>query len=402
VVAFAGVFIGSTTSLSAQERPDLTSIGNGARAAGMGYAITAATDDIYSIGWNPAGLSYLARPEFGVSGRIVLMATDASAWDFVPTYPQYVARGELTATADLFEFLGFAYPLHVGDRTVTIAAAYRRFIDGPRIGRFESGQRVSNGRYVGSTDYKSGPGLRAISPSIGVEVTPRVRVGVTANIISGSFTHSVRGPFPYKYTAHEEDFTGLAIDAGAIVQATDELRLAVQATLPHERSYTWDNDTTIRDVTREVPLALSLGAMYQLDAKSKVLVDFRHTPWSDARLVNDATDQSIVTFDGINNTYSFHAGYERDVTNEDRAASRRLGWYWKRLSIADYLAAPITANGITVGQTWVLPRATVDAAVAYQRTERWTRHQNSERRFSMRNQDVTINVSVRRRYKGRA
>lgn len=390
--------------LSSQERPDLVSIGNGARGAGMGYAITASSDDLYSIGWNPAGLSYISRPELAWNGRVMFSGTDAAAWDFIttPRYPLWVARGELTATASLLEFIGFAYPVRIANRTVTVGAAYRDFIDAPRIGRFESGTRVSNGRYVGSTDYSSSPGVRAISPSIGIELTDRVRVGATANILSGSLKHSVRGPHPYVYQANEDDFSGLAIDAGVIVQATDRIRLGLQATLPHDRSYRFDNDTTVRDVTREVPLALSLGAAYTLDAKSKVVADFRSQQWSEARLTNDATGASITTFDGINNAYSLHGGYERDVTNEDRAATRRAGLYWKRTTIADYLAAPITATGVTVGQSWMLPRSNVDVAVTYQRSERWTRHQNSERRISLRNHDMAIQVGVRRRYKGPA
>jgi len=402
IVGAALVFVGVSAPLSSQERPDLTSPGNGARAAGMGGAITAASDDIFSIGWNPAGLSYLSRPEFGYSGRVSVVATGASAQDLQPTtYPRWVARGELTGTGDIFEFIGYAYPLQLMGRTITIAAAYRRFGEGLRAGRFESGTRLANGRYVGSTDFKSSPGIRAISPSIGIELTPRIRVGATANMLSGAYTHSVRGPFPYKYSAHEKDITGLALEAGALVQLTGGIRLGVHATLPHERSYTWDNDTTIRDVTREVPLAVAAGAQVRLDPKSNLTVDVRYAPWADSRLVNDADSSEITTFDGVNDAISFHVGYERDVTNEDRAASRRAGFFWKRTTIVDYLAQPITARGIAVGQSWTLPRSIVDASVNYQRSERWTRHRDAQRAITIRNQDVSIQVGVRRRYKAR-
>src|SRR5579862_1871021 len=37
----------------------------GARAAGMGEAVTAGSDDVYSLYYNPAGLAQLNRPELG-------------------------------------------------------------------------------------------------------------------------------------------------------------------------------------------------------------------------------------------------------------------------------------------------------------------------------------------------
>jgi hypothetical protein len=151
-------------------------------------------------------------------------------------------------------------------------------------------------------------------------------------------------------------------------------------------------------VTREVPLALSAGVAYSLDAKSKVMVDVRHSAWSGARVLNDSSGAVVPTHDGVNDGMSFHAGYERDVTNEDRAAVRRAGFYWKRMTMVDYLAQPITAKGLTVGQSWMLPRVTVDFAASYQRTERWTRHSNVERVISLRNHDIGFQLGVRRRY----
>ena len=43
-------------------------LGSGARAFGMGGAFLARADDATAASWNPAGLSYLRRPEFTVVG----------------------------------------------------------------------------------------------------------------------------------------------------------------------------------------------------------------------------------------------------------------------------------------------------------------------------------------------
>ena len=127
----------------------------------------------------------------------------------------------------------------------------------------------------------------------------------------------------------------------------------------------------------------------------------RFAPWTESQLTNDADGTRITTFDGVNDAMSFHAGYERDVTNEDRSASRRAGFFWKRTTVVDFDARPITARGISVGQTWTLPRSVVDASVGYQRSERWTRHRDVARAITIRNQDLSIQVGVRRRYKAR-
>ena len=45
-----------------------TVLGSGARAPGMGGAFLARADDATAASWNPAGLSYLRRPELSIVG----------------------------------------------------------------------------------------------------------------------------------------------------------------------------------------------------------------------------------------------------------------------------------------------------------------------------------------------
>ena len=55
-----------TQGLFAQQQFALT--GNGARAAGMGYAFTGVADDATAISWNSAGLTQLYSMEASVIG----------------------------------------------------------------------------------------------------------------------------------------------------------------------------------------------------------------------------------------------------------------------------------------------------------------------------------------------
>jgi len=54
-----------TPCLAAESTADFLKIGVGARAAGMGNAYTAVTDDVTAVYWNPAGLTGVANNEAG-------------------------------------------------------------------------------------------------------------------------------------------------------------------------------------------------------------------------------------------------------------------------------------------------------------------------------------------------
>lgn len=87
LLAVAGLLLlaglGGSAPCAAQEAPPtlqpdekdfegLTSLslGSGARALGMGGAFLARADDATAASWNPAGISYLRRPEVSVLSLI--------------------------------------------------------------------------------------------------------------------------------------------------------------------------------------------------------------------------------------------------------------------------------------------------------------------------------------------
>ena len=60
---------------SAQERPDPTPIGNGPRALGLSFAVSALAEDVSAIGWNPAGLAHVRHTEGSFVSRFLLNTT---------------------------------------------------------------------------------------------------------------------------------------------------------------------------------------------------------------------------------------------------------------------------------------------------------------------------------------
>ncbi len=381
----------------AQEHPDVTSIGNGARALGLSHATTAVSEDASAIGWNPAGLSYLERREFLFVGRMLILGTSASATDFTPnTFPKFQGAGEITGALDPIEFIGIATPYHVLNRTVTAGIAYRRFTEGVRAGTFETRRVQSNGRYKGSTLFASTGGVRALSPSIGIELTPRIRVGATANLLSGSGDYRIRGPHPYEYEAREIDYSGLAMEVGALVTVRDGLRLGAQATLPHDRTMTFDNDTSSRNVTRRAPLAIAIGMALDLNEGTRLSADLRHAPWSEAKFVETASGDSVGSRVGVNDANSIHVGYERDISNEQRDAKFRLGAFARRTTARDLKGRAISAFGISGGRSWLYERVGVDFGMMYARSSRWTRSENTDLRMDLTQHDLLVSLALRR------
>lgn len=385
--------------VGAQEHPDLLSIGNGARAVGLGFANTAVVNDIHSIGWNPAGLTYLSRGEVAIVGRFVMMATSASATDYNPVgYPILSGNGEITGALDPIEFLGVAKPYRVGGHPVVAGIAWRRFAEGVRAGTFETQRRQANGRYFGSTNFSSRGGIRAISPSVAFEATSRVRLGVTANLLSGSTDYSVRGPFPYEYEARELQYSGVAFDVGALVALREGVRLGLHATLPHDRKLSFDNDTATREVTRRAPLAVAVGVAYDLDRRSFVSADLRYAPWASAEFRDDASGDSVDSDVGVNNGGSIHFGYERDVTTDIRRAKIRFGLFARRTTTQDLRGKAISSFGFSGGQSWYFSRGSFDLGLLYSRSTRWTRTQTPELRMDLTSHDVVLAMGLRRHF----
>ena len=93
----------SPVTIVDQDELDLTSqsnivLGVGARALGMGGAFLARADDATAASWNPAGLSYLRRPEVSIVGNY--LAANSS-----------VGLDRTEGTASTLDFLAVTYPL---------------------------------------------------------------------------------------------------------------------------------------------------------------------------------------------------------------------------------------------------------------------------------------------------
>lgn len=390
---------------SAQERPDPTAIGNGARHVGLGGAITAVTDDLMSIGWNPAGLSYLRGAEFGFVARGLVLSTGAKGSTNNPTpsgYPRYSATGEFGGALDFFEFVGLAVPFKIGGRAVTAGVAHRRFAEGLRPGSFRSNRREANGRYFSTIRYFNEGGIFAISPSLGVEVTQRLRLGVTANVLRGSSEYRVVGPTTYRSVLREENYSGMAIETGAMFQVNEDLRIGAQLTLPHDRSFTIDNDTTQVAATREAPMQVSIGFAKRLSPKTVLSSDIRYAPWSGTSITENTSGDSIPSQIGVRDAMSLHVGWERDVTNDIRGSTIRVGGFVRTTSFEDLDEKQVSAIGVSIGQSWYYELITFEMGVALSKSTNWVRSRDPlTTTITLTNNDFVLSLGMKRHIGGR-
>lgn len=365
----------------------------------MSNAVTALVDDLSAIGWNPAGLSYLERVEFGFASRVLILATGAKGSTTNPTptgYPRYSATGEYAGALDPLDYAGLAIPFRVGSRRVTVGVAYRRFHDSLRPGSYKANRRESNGRYFSTVKYISEGAVRAISPAIGVEVTERLRLGVTANVLSGDETYRITGPLTFRSTFRQTGYAGVAPQIGALFQLREDLRLGAQLTLPHDRTFTLDNDTTEVPVTRAAPMQVTVGVAKRLNAKAMLTVDAHYAPWSSSLLSVDATGDTVPTNTARKDAHGVGIGYERDVTNDIRRSDIRAGLFFRGSSYEDFNDKQVSVYGFSVGQSWFYEKLTVDLGAMYSRSTRWTRTSNDQSTITLTNKDLVVSLGFRR------
>ncbi len=181
IVTLAVVFVSQELSF-AQFEIDFNFIGAGARARGMGGAFIGGADDATAASWNPAGLVFLEKPE---ASAVYVYSSVYRTIDDEEVEDLGLSHGYLN-------FVSAAIPLSIGDRNVVGCIAYQRVID-----LFNKEDiPLSNGTY--ETNQKGG--VDAISPSVGIQISPQFSIGLAYNIYLGATSTK------WKYLLTEEEF----------------------------------------------------------------------------------------------------------------------------------------------------------------------------------------------------
>jgi long-subunit fatty acid transport protein len=273
-------------------------VGAGARAFGMGGAFLARADDATAASWNPAGLSYLRRPEATFAGAHEINKSDITSATGVTTE---FNRFEGTTP----DFAALTYPLEIGSVSGAAQISFQRVI--PWGGAREIGRAFPEP----DVSIDATGGFDTIALGTGWRVSRRWRLGVTLNRWFNGFQQDLqRKPDPALVERTRQiittfDIEGWNFNLGLMWSPVESLnvglvgrtpftanvRLAKERTdfFPDEKGELVPvgiNSHESDDVRLDFPGAVGAGASWRPRSQLTVSADYTRTFWSDAFIYN--------------------------------------------------------------------------------------------------------------------
>jgi long-subunit fatty acid transport protein len=263
-------------------------VGSGARAYGMGGAFLARADDATAASWNPAGLSYLRRPEVSLAGVRESVNTNDGPTTFGSR------RGNSP------DFLSATYPVNFGPRSGAAQVSYQRVFSfaGTRTFTQAGTQFRANSR----------GGYDVLAMGTGLRLFRGFRVGATMNRwLNGYEQDLARGGNRKSVQTTEYQLrSGWNVNLGLIWEPSDSLNLGLVAKTPFTSRVRLtrtrddcissptqpgdcDLDVTHNEYSRpdlriDFPGAVGAGASWRLHSQLTVSLDYTRTFWSGSEI----------------------------------------------------------------------------------------------------------------------
>jgi len=267
-------------------------VGSGARAYGMGGAFLARADDATAASWNPAGLSYLRRPELSLVGARNSFSSEEvrPATGFVETE---------TGVGRIADFVAATYPVSIGSISGAAQVSYQRVINFTTDRVAENADIIRTGEATGGFDVVAlGTGLRIFNS---------LRLGGTLNRWLNGYTQTfIREPRVGRTRGRVDqvsdyELSGWNANVGVIWEPFESLNLGVVGKTPftadvrlrRERtdlhtsgSAFTRNSAASDDVRLDLPGAVGVGASWRPLGQLTLSADYTRTFWSRARIRN--------------------------------------------------------------------------------------------------------------------
>jgi long-subunit fatty acid transport protein len=355
--------------LSPWQLTDHNFMGGGARAAGMGGAFLAVSNDPTAASWNPAGLPQLEKSQMNLTFTSTKHRTDytssAVSWD-------YSYSDELDHDLSAVSFASVVIPFKLGEKEVVGSVLYHRLADIYQENRYHTtwddvivspGDTVDN-YLLPPVDEKVTGRLDEIVVSLGTKVYKSLSFGAGVNVYAGNFTSDVDYLLPlsdygldpsglngFRFHPHiESDYSGFNFTFGAMYMI-NELRLAGVVKTPFTLKE--DNDVQLLadllelgivddavsrsisplfDTEREwkMPSMIGFGTSYQIGSLTLAAdVEFRNYSKAELtireNLANPVGDK-VTTSLGWRNTTQFRVGGEYTLDTKLGSIPLRFGF----------------------------------------------------------------------------
>jgi len=267
-------------------------VGSGARAYGMGGAFLARADDATAASWNPAGLSYLRRPELSLVGA----RTSFSAEEIRPSTGFVTTESGSGRVAD---FVAATYPVTLGPRSGSVQLSYQRVIT------FTDDRTEENPDVIRTAASEGG--FDVVALGTGFRVSNSLRVGGTLNRWMNGYTQTfIREPRVGRTRGRVDqvsdyEISGWNANVGLIWEPFESLNVGLVGKTPFtadvslrrertdfspsNRSFTRNNSAS-EAVRLDLPGAIGVGASWRPVGPLTVSADYTRTRWSRARIRN--------------------------------------------------------------------------------------------------------------------
>ena len=325
---------------SAQTSGSFNRTGSGARAAGMGNAFVAVSDDGTAATWNPAGLAQLRKPElafvysaFGRSAALEGYRTLDDRFTFTPR-----RGGE---ASQFIDFASLAIPLTIL-RPVTFQVGWRRLysLDTGLGGSFlrEPTGLAPEGPVTGFATRLDGDGsVDIVSLAAAMRVTRRLSLGLSVNLWDGGweFRESTRQrvegePADFLDFGQRQGAKGTNLNFGMMLHLPS-WRAGVVYHAPMDAAFrsTSTLDSTLpppgleleatlpEEARMRFPTSLGMGASWKPEPRWTVALDATWDEWREWTIDGPGLEAPVNFSDGetvdrtsTRNTISFNAGAE--------------------------------------------------------------------------------------------
>jgi hypothetical protein len=393
-VALAAVALSLACSATASAQNDLSlnRAGSGARAAGMGDAFIALSDDGTAASWNPAGLAQLRQTEFslvyGINDRFLELSALRSTDDRFA----YTTHGAGDTTGSI-DFASAALPFEIAGKPITLQAGWQRLYQ-------LSGVVGGTTRRVAILDGSAPPvaidkvdrldgGINVISLAGAVKVTGHVALGTSVNFWRGDWTETislVEEPGPDGPTAF---FTSVGEDSVRGTNAALGLLLTYpkwSAGLVHHWPFWASYDASsyrrssempeirldVRDARFRFPRSFGVGAAGRLPRRWTIAASITYDDWTDAVIERvpglpgpfNFLDGEPVEITTARDTVSFNIGAEHLFVRDGSVIPLRLGFGWEPQGGMDPIVRdPVDYHLASVGTGYNTNTIKFDAAV---------------------------------------
>jgi hypothetical protein len=396
VSSFAGIILSVlAVDAHAQVLVPLTRAGSGARAAGMGNAFVAVSDDGTAASWNPAGLAQLRKPElslvYSVSEHGLRFTGERS-----PDERFAFSNRRVDYTNSALDFASLALPFEVVHRPVTLQLGWQRLyqltgnVNGEVV-RQPLAEPGAEAPSISIDDRLRGQ-IDLVSLSGAVKITGRTSIGGSLNICRGrwrsttSIVESTGGVSDFVSIDSRNRVRGHNFTAGLLL-TYPSWNAGLVYHSPFWSSYSLHNELR----SSQAPAVtldgggsarfrftrnLAAGVAWRPAVLWTVTADLTHDQWTDALVDRVRGNPTPVNFfDGLppslsttRDTLSFSIGAEHLFPREGSVVPLRLGFSWEPQGAMDPLTRdPVDYLTLSAGTGYNTNRLKLDLALQYRR-----------------------------------